>query len=935
MNPFSILSKMRVPLAIAGAIALTSSVAWAYWTIGAAAGSTGGAAAATVNQGATPTASVTAIGREVSVSWGASTLSNGNAVSGYLVKRYPSGGGIPTISSVGSCSATVAATSCNEDDVPPGIWVYTVTPTVANWHGAESATSGVVTVAAATLTLNGSPFGNAAFTPTTANATGAITGFAGGEGVTYRLDTSTSLTGSPTSVDTSGGATITSLGIPKSAGDGAHTVSALGDAAYVPSSASAGIVIDTTAPTVSAQIAPSPNAAGWNNTSPVSVALAADDNGGSGVSQVKYTTDGSDPMTSGTAQVYSGSPFGVSSEGTTTVKYDASDVAGNVSPVQTQLVKIDTSPPVDGISLTSVTGGVYPTAGPLTNGTTVYYRGTASGSFRITNAVSDTVSGAASSETSPLAGGSSGWSHTASLVNTPAGGPYVSNAFSWSAGTGASPSETVTGRDLADNFSSTTLNLADDSTGPSGGSVDATGLGGNGGRYATSPSLNISFSKGTDSASGVAATGAMLLRASATLTSDGLADGVCGAYGSFSQVGSGDPSSPYTDSAAGGISSGHCYRYEYVAADNVGNTTTYSSSDVKVDTTGPSAPSVTLSSATGNTYISGNTVYINSQAGKSGGFQASATSSDSDSGILKLTFPTPAGFSSGGGDDTISPFTSGTYSWSGAVAASGAQTVTATNNANLTTTTSFTITPDTTNPTGGALTVNGTAATNGGSTSSTTDPNFAINSRTNYSDAGSGIGSSTLTIQSETLAGNSCGAPGSGGPYTSPTTVGGTTNPSITLGYCYLYTLTGTDNVGNTTSLSTTVKASTPFAGIDWTAITTSNNRTVSCNYTTITAVTCAVTGVGAGGTFTAKVELIDASHNPVTNTTGGSLTVSQTTTGQGTGSPTSTTVAQNASSAAGSFTVTLNNGSNKTATITASITVGGVTYTVNCQVNT
>ncbi|HEY5660686.1 MAG TPA: chitobiase/beta-hexosaminidase C-terminal domain-containing protein, partial [Gaiellaceae bacterium] len=622
---FSLLSRVRVPLAITAAIAATSAVAWAYWTVGAAAGSTGVAAAATVNGGATPTASVTTTGREVAVSWGASTLSNGNAVSGYVVKRYPSGGGVPTISPVGSCSGTVASTSCTEDDVPTGTWVYTVTPAVASWRGAESATSGVVTVAAATLTLNGSPFGNAAFTPAIANATGAITGFAGGENVTYRLDAGTALTGSPTAVGADGSATITALGIPKSAGDGAHSVSVLGDAAYVPSTASAGIVIDTTAPTVSAQLAPSPNAAGWNNTSPVSVALAADDNGASGVGQIKYTTDGSDPTTSGTAHVYSGSPFFVASEGTTTVKYCASDVAGNVSSVQTQLVRIDISPPVNGVSLTNVSGGVYPT-GSLTDGTTVYYRGVAAGSFRITNAVSDAVSGPASSETSPLAGGSNGWSHTASLVSTPSGGPYVSGAFGWNAGTASSPAETVTGHDVADNFSGTTLNFADDSSGPSGGSVDGTGLGGSGGRYATSTTLTVSFSKGTDAASGVAATGARLLRASATLTSDGLGDGTCGAYGSFGQIGSGDPTSPYTDDAAGGIATGHCYRYEYVAADNVGNTTTYSSGDIKVDTTGPSAPAVTLSSATGNTYINGSTVYINSQAGKAGSFQASATS---------------------------------------------------------------------------------------------------------------------------------------------------------------------------------------------------------------------------------------------------------------------------------------------------------------------
>ena len=102
-----------------------------------------------VNQGATPSVTVTAIGREVSLSWGASTLSNGAAVGGYRVERYPSGGGVGEISPIGTCSGTVAATSCAEEDVPPGSWVYTVTPAIGNWRGAESASSGVVTMGAA------------------------------------------------------------------------------------------------------------------------------------------------------------------------------------------------------------------------------------------------------------------------------------------------------------------------------------------------------------------------------------------------------------------------------------------------------------------------------------------------------------------------------------------------------------------------------------------------------------------------------------------------------------------------------------------------------------------------------------------------------------------------------------------------------------------
>ena len=206
--------------AAAVAVAALAAIAWASWTTPASAGSKGGATAATVNQGATPSVNVTAIGREVSVSWGAATLSNGAPVGGYLVNRYPSGGGSAALSTVGSCTGSVTATSCVEDDVPGGTWKYTVTPVLGGWHGAESLTSGVVTVAAAALTVSGSPFGNAAFTPLTANATGSISGFSGvgvgihGEGVSYRLDSSTILVGLPNSVGTDGTVSITALTIP-------------------------------------------------------------------------------------------------------------------------------------------------------------------------------------------------------------------------------------------------------------------------------------------------------------------------------------------------------------------------------------------------------------------------------------------------------------------------------------------------------------------------------------------------------------------------------------------------------------------------------------------------------------------------------------------------------------------------------------------------
>ena len=80
-------------------------------------------------------------------------------------------------------------------------------------------------------------------------------------------------------------------------------------------------------------------------------------------------------------------------------------------------VNSDTTAPANSITLSSVTGGAYLT------GTAIYYRGTAAGSLRLTNAVADAGSGPASSSTAALTGTTTGWSHTPSTVSTPSGGP--------------------------------------------------------------------------------------------------------------------------------------------------------------------------------------------------------------------------------------------------------------------------------------------------------------------------------------------------------------------------------------------------------------------------------------------------------------------------------------------------------------------------------
>jgi hypothetical protein len=97
--------------------------------------------------------------------------------------------------------------------------------------------------------------------------------------------------------------------------------------------------------------------------------MGATDAGGSGVKQTAYTTDGTDPASSATAQVY-GSPISVTQ--TTTVRYASVDNAGNQEAAQSQLVQIgaaaDTTAPVTTIacSSTSCISGWYRASVPIT-----------------------------------------------------------------------------------------------------------------------------------------------------------------------------------------------------------------------------------------------------------------------------------------------------------------------------------------------------------------------------------------------------------------------------------------------------------------------------------------------------------------------------------------------------------------------------------------
>ncbi|HEX4400768.1 MAG TPA: LamG domain-containing protein [Galbitalea sp.] len=323
-------------------------------------------------------------------------------------------------------------------------------------------------------------------------------------------------------------------------------------------------------------------------------------------------------------------------------------------------------------------------------------------------------------------------------------------------------------------------NQGTDSTGPTGGSVAASGLVGTGGLYSTSTTLNLALSKGTDT-SGVAGSGAYLYRATATLTSTGNADGVCGAFGAFSLVAY-DPSASYADT----VTDGACYAYRYAVPDVLGNYTTYASGLIKVDATPPVTPSLGLTSTAG--YYSAGVLYYRPAAGSS--FTLTATSSDVTSGIPTTGYTFP---NLGTGWTTTGTGDSRTYNWTNSVTTAGAQTITVTNNASSSSAATFTLTIDSTAPSGGSISYTNTTQTT---------HTFPI-TFTNGTDSGSGIGS--VQLQRSMASYSNFGGCGAQGTFTTIATNPTSTYSDTTLSKgCWQYRLLVTDHVGNPVTYTST-----------------------------------------------------------------------------------------------------------------------------------
>jgi hypothetical protein len=121
-------------------------------------------------------------------------------------------------------------------------------------------------------------------------------------------------------------------------------------------------------------------------------------------------------------------------------------------------------------------------------------------------------------------------------------------------------------------------------------------------------------------------------------------------------------------------------------------------------------------------------------------------------------------------------------------------------------------------PIGGSLTINGTAATNAGTSSRSTTSPITI-ARTNFTDPESGMGTSTLTRATATVANGACGAFG-----TAATVASGITSQAVSARTCYRYVLTGTNAFGLVAPTLTTTVIVGPYVT---SVVTTNGGATV------------------------------------------------------------------------------------------------------------
>lgn len=185
-----------------------------------------------------------------------------------------------------------------------------------------------------------------------------------------------------------------------------------------------------------------------------------------------------------------------------------------------------------------------------------------------------------------------------------------------------------------------------------------------------------------------------------------------------------------------------------------------------------------------------------------------------------------------------------------------------------------------------------------------------------YSAAASGTVTSSFTCTRSSTTPNCTDAPGVG------TTTYYTYTPKL-----------GTKWSGVESARSLAATVANGVAGIKWSGLVPDGGKTLNCNYSNLAAVTCTISGVGNKGGFTAaKVQLMDASQNAITNS-GSAITISVAKdSGSFNPASPSLSIANGASATGNSFDFTTANG-NVTGKVTATATIAGATYKVDVTV--
>ena len=116
-------------------------------------------------------------------------------------------------------------------------------------------------------------------------------------------------------------------------------IEALGNVFFDVSNANFSIT-DTLKPTITASVAPPPNAAGWHSSDVTVTLTATDDANGSGIRSITYSATGAQPIPATTVNAATTSVL-ITASGITTLSYFATDNEGNTSDVGTTTVKLD------------------------------------------------------------------------------------------------------------------------------------------------------------------------------------------------------------------------------------------------------------------------------------------------------------------------------------------------------------------------------------------------------------------------------------------------------------------------------------------------------------------------------------------------------------------------------------------------------------------